>query len=53
MKATLLGLFAFGEEPDPYVFLGGGVIVAAATFISHREAKAARREADETPENTG
>lgn len=42
--AALLGLIAFGEALDPFVFLGGGIIVAAATYISHREAQAARRE---------
>lgn len=40
--AALLGMVLFNEGLDPYVFLGGGVIVAAATYISHREAKAAR-----------
>ena len=41
--ASLLGIVAFGEALDPYVFAGGGVVVAAATYISHREAVAARR----------
>jgi len=41
--AALLGMLAFGEPVDPYVVLGGGVIVGAATFISHREMVAARR----------
>ncbi len=41
--AALLGMLAFGEALDPYVFLGGGIIVAAATFISHREMRAARK----------
>ncbi len=41
--AALLGMLAFGEALDPYVFIGGGIIVAAATFISHREMRAARR----------
>ncbi|MCG8560062.1 MAG: DMT family transporter [Hyphomicrobiales bacterium] len=41
--AALLGLIVFGEALDPFVFLGGGIIVAAATYISHREARAARR----------
>jgi len=40
--ATLLGLIVFGEAVDPFVILGGGIIVAAATFISHRETKLAR-----------
>lgn len=41
--AALLGMLVFGEPLDPFVFLGGGIIVAAATFISHREMKAQRR----------
>lgn len=41
--ATLLGVVVFGEPIDPFVILGGGIIVAAATYISHREAKAARQ----------
>ena len=41
--AALLGMVAFGEALDPYVFAGGGIIVAAATYISHREVLAARR----------
>ncbi len=41
--AALLGMLAFGEPLDPFVFVGGGVIVAAATFISHREMQASRR----------
>jgi drug/metabolite transporter (DMT)-like permease len=45
--AALLGMALFGEALDPYVFLGGGIVVAAATYISHREAMAARR--PETP----
>lgn len=42
--ATMLGIIVFGEPADPYVLIGGGVIVAAITFISHREAVAARRQ---------
>ena len=41
--ASALGILAFGEALDPYVILGGIVIVGAATFISHREAKMSRR----------
>jgi drug/metabolite transporter (DMT)-like permease len=41
--AALLGVLVFGEPLDPFVFLGGGMVVAAATYISHREARAARR----------
>ncbi|MEM8811717.1 MAG: DMT family transporter [Pseudomonadota bacterium] len=42
--ASLLGMLLFGEALDPFVFAGGAVIVAAATYISHRETVAARRE---------
>ncbi len=41
--ATILGVVAFGEPVDPFVLIGGGIVVGAATFISHREAVAARR----------
>jgi drug/metabolite transporter (DMT)-like permease len=41
--AALLGVMVFGEALDPYVFLGGGIVVAAVSYISHREAVAARR----------
>ena len=45
--ASLLGLVAFGEVPDVWTWVGGAVIVAAATYIAHREALArrARRQA--------
>lgn len=42
--ATLLGMAAFGEPLDPWVLAGGGIIVASATYISHREAMLARRQ---------
>lgn len=35
--ATLLGLLAFGEEVDVWVLLGGGIIIAAVSFISYRD----------------
>lgn len=41
--ASLLGILMFNEAIDPYVILGGTIIVAAATFISHRENKLAKR----------
>ena len=40
--ASLLGILMFGEAVDPFVILGGTVIVGAATFISHRENKLAK-----------
>lgn len=45
--ATLLGLYVFGEVPDAWTWVGGGVIVASASYIAHREAvvrRARRRE---------
>jgi drug/metabolite transporter (DMT)-like permease len=41
--AALLGLIVFGEPFDPWIFLGGGIVVAAVTYIAHREAVAAGR----------
>lgn len=37
--ATLLGFAMFGEAPDAWTLAGGGVIVASATYIAHREAR--------------
>ncbi|MEM9104943.1 MAG: DMT family transporter [Pseudomonadota bacterium] len=42
--ATALGILVFNEAMDPFVLIGGGIIIAAITFISHREAIAARRQ---------
>jgi len=36
--ATLLGALVFGEAVDPYVILGGGMIISAITYITWREA---------------
>ena len=41
--AALLGMLLFDETPDPFDFLGGAIVVGAVTYISHREAAAARR----------
>jgi drug/metabolite transporter (DMT)-like permease len=41
--ATALGLFAFGEPVDIWVLLGGGIIIAAVSFISYREWVVSRR----------
>ncbi len=38
--ASILGIVVFGEAVDPFVIFGGGIIVAAATWIAHREMKA-------------
>jgi drug/metabolite transporter (DMT)-like permease len=40
--ATIVGVTVFGEPVDVWVVAGGAIIVAAATYISHREAVAAR-----------
>jgi drug/metabolite transporter (DMT)-like permease len=40
--ATLLGIAMFDEAIDPYVILGGGVIIISATYIAHREARTAK-----------
>lgn len=42
--AALLGMVLFGEALDPFVFVGGAIIVGAATYISHREVVAARHQ---------
>jgi drug/metabolite transporter (DMT)-like permease len=41
--ATMLGYFAFGESVDPYVLLGGAVIIGAVSYITWREAQMKRR----------
>lgn len=41
--ASLLGILMFNEMVDPYVILGGTIIVAAASFISHRENQLAKK----------
>ncbi len=47
--ATILGFVMFGEAVDPIVILGGGVIIGAATYISHREMVAAGRAEPKLP----
>ncbi|MEW2913716.1 DMT family transporter [Leisingera sp. JC11] len=41
--ATLLGALAFGEPADIWVISGGGLILAAVSFISWREARIKRK----------
>ncbi|AXQ92802.1 DMT family transporter [Cereibacter azotoformans] len=41
--ATLLGALAFGERIDPFVLLGGGIIISAITYITWRESVLKRR----------
>jgi len=43
--ATLLGLYAFGETPDIWTWLGGAIVVASITYIARREALLRRAEA--------
>ena len=42
--AAILGVLAFGEPLDPYVMIGGAVIIGAATYISHRELQVSRQQ---------
>ena len=37
--AAIIGYFAFGEIPDLWTFVGAAVIIGAALYIAHREAK--------------
>ena len=41
--AAILGMLVFGEPLDPFVMVGGAVIVGAATYISHRELQVSRK----------
>lgn len=50
--ASILGITMFGEPIDPYVILGGTIIVAAATFISHRESKLGKKHITPPPTAT-
>lgn len=50
--AALLGIALFGEPVNPFVILGGAVIIASATYISHREYVAARRSITPDPTAT-
>jgi drug/metabolite transporter (DMT)-like permease len=40
---SILGFLFFGERPDLWTWVGGGVLVAAAAYIAHREAVAGRQ----------
>ena len=42
--ATLLGALVFGEAVDIWVLTGGGIIIAAVSFISYREWVLSRRQ---------
>jgi drug/metabolite transporter (DMT)-like permease len=40
--ASLLGFIIFSETPDLWTFIGGGIIVAAASYIIVRESQLSR-----------
>lgn len=42
--ATLAGIVLFGESVDQFVLLGGGILVASAGYIAHRETVIAKSE---------
>ncbi|MFV0243906.1 MAG: DMT family transporter [Qingshengfaniella sp.] len=50
--AVLLGALVFGEPLDGWVMTGGGVIVAAISFMAWREAVARRRATTPNPMQT-
>ncbi|ABN77409.1 DMT family transporter [Cereibacter sphaeroides] len=50
--ATLLGALAFGERVDPFVLLGGGIIISAISYITWRESVLKRRASAVALENT-
>ncbi len=41
--ATALGILVFDERLDPFILLGGGIIVTAVSYITHHEAKLSGR----------
>jgi drug/metabolite transporter (DMT)-like permease len=41
--AAAIGFFVYGEVPTVWVWLGGAVIFASASYIAHREAQLRRR----------
>ena len=50
--ALAFGYLLFAEVPDVWVCVGGAIIIAAVTYLTHREAVAARRallESSRTP----
>ena len=42
--ATLLGALVFGEAVDPFVIIGGAMIISAITYITWREAVLRRKQ---------
>ena len=54
--AIAIGYWMFDEVPDSWVIVGASIIVAAVSYLTHREAQAARRrklEAAITPVSPG
>jgi drug/metabolite transporter (DMT)-like permease len=45
---AIMGYLFFGETPGLYVWLGGAIVFASATYIAIRESRLARRGADES-----
>ncbi|WP_246832051.1 DMT family transporter [Thioclava sp. F36-7] len=41
--AAIAGWSIFGERPDPYVILGGAIIIASVSYMTFREAQLKRR----------
>lgn len=41
--ATLLGVIAFGEPVDPFILIGGAMIIAAISYMTWREAQIRRQ----------
>lgn len=39
---ALIAYVAFGEVPDVWIWLGGGVIAASSIYIAHRESRVKR-----------
>ena len=51
--AALLGYLIFAELPDYWTWIGGAMIVAATSYISHREASAKKTQAGKPNQQTG
>lgn len=50
--AALAGYLVFGEIPDIWIWVGGGIIVAATSYIAHRETVAEKARKSQ-PDNAG
>lgn len=40
--ASLIGIFLFDEAVDPWIWLGGAVILGSTVYVAHREARDAK-----------